>query len=1163
MDPAAVIRNLANGLIREEHVPWQDYQQLVSLVIRRQNLELLASSEVTVSDHEHSGEIDIVIRYWSPEIKIGSDKSAREESIFVECKRRGRKLELDDVGKVFCYSIVHQPRALYIVSPFPLAPQAIACARQLFAVEGFPPGLFRQTRILHRTLKELLNTSPAKTESNSSNVRVEGWSVILEDVFRREIVADESSCPAVIEVPPGAAVVLEIVVSAVEEVEVSATLSSSGQPVGKTRKQLVTRSTPLQFQFEVLSEPVVVDGIQIESCGTGNVRLHALRSVEFVLGSPADVFGDLRHQEVIEFADDLATQRSPRVTAILGEAGVGKSYFCEAVARRLKTNHDFSTFQAVATTHDDQYIFLSLLRHFFLPTLNRRSGNSREGMSDLPTDPEISILSTIISVRAEQGHTSAALAALFSRMIAGAYESSDPSLLLDAIAAAIRCYPRRQLIVIKNCHLLSTRAAVLLRMLIGRLESEGWGGFRLLLEYREENGNQNRPWERAISEIARDLRNRFRRFLISPLTLQQLIARVCNHIEAPSSQLTAEILLRQAGGNPLFLEHVMRDLLQSKVVVRDPSGGKFYRIDHFDLFRRRIEILPAELDALLRFRVQQTVAEAPGELRDCMAAYLGLASVITSSAGIQSVRLDEPLLAAAIGCSSDLLPRIRHRLVANAIMKGSLLSPPAEFAHDLMAAAAIGSVITNGHFRDAALGYCGLVRPESVSDAIVGGRLSNILGRWEEAVAFFENGLRLSEIRGHFLEQRRCLEGIRDVLETAEGLDTVSAARRTSIWLKLVWNELQQGSQYAAEQFIAQTRVALQKISTPQVIEAGIAELVERELSRYQVILDMRQADVLSFSVHARHYIDISNDVADLHYAATRVLLMSLHLCLPKLAWQAAEIAASSLESADPMALSSLYSDLGHFFLIEQPFNTEALWIKGLQVLEDGRDRRVDERQRAHSLANVLLISAVLRPDDMEFQTITSRCDDLAERGLTNPFLRLQNCLGALRLYHHDVDGAVREWRKGLQVARASSTAQYEWPYCHNLALASLRRGEESDAIDWLARCHRCLKSLLTCCADASVIEPLVGALKRKATIRQDHNGVGRDTLLLSPGTYTSIDLSGLVLRFIHTDRLLGELTTSGVKSGRRLSPEVGDLPINNKLLPVECLGRVFFLAVE
>ena len=294
-------------------------------------------------------------------------------------------------------------------------------------------------------------------------------------------------------------------------------------------------------------------------------------------------------------------------------------------------------------------------------------------------EAELSILSTAVSVAAQHTHSPETLSQLFSRMIARSQESAILAFLLDAIAASIRSCPNPQLIVLKNCHLISTRAAALLQMLVGRLEADGWGQAWFILESRECERPPDSVGIRLVAEVTNDLGARFQLVLLEGLTMQQLMERVCVHIEAPSPQITAEVLLRQAGGNPLFLEHVMRDLLQSKIVLRDHSGGKIYRIDHFDLFRRRIETLPAGLDDLLRYRVQSIISHAPPQFRSAMAAYLGLTSVISSSAGVQSASFDEHKIATAIGCLPEVLPRVRHRLISEAVMKGSLTHPPAEF----------------------------------------------------------------------------------------------------------------------------------------------------------------------------------------------------------------------------------------------------------------------------------------------------------------------------------------------------------------------------------------------------------------------------------------------------------------------------------------------------
>ena len=44
------------------------------------------------------------------------------------------------------------------------------------------------------------------------------------------------------------------------------------------------------------------------------------------------------------------------------------------------------------------------------------------------------------------------------------------------------------------------------------------------------------------------------------------------------------------------------------------------------------------------------------------------------------------------------------------------------------------------------------------------------------------------------------------------------------------------------------------------------------------------------------------------------------------------------------------------------------------------------------------IISAILRPDDAEMGSIIGTCQDLAERGLTNPLLRLRELLGCVAL---------------------------------------------------------------------------------------------------------------------------------------------------------------------
>lgn len=1162
-----VLKDVLNGLVREEQLTWQDYQRLVAHVIKLQNLRLLASSEVTISENEHSGEIDVVIRYMSPDVRIGEDSSARLESIFVECKRRSRKLELDDVGKVFCYSIVHQPRALYIVSPFPLAPQAIACARQLFAFEDSAPGMFRQTAIYHRTLRQLVAPARPRAATSVLGVRLETWSIVIEDVFRNELVADETFCPPTIEVPAGATVSFSLVVSCSERSRITARLRSGIKTVGDSTVESTSPFTSLEIRFDVSGGPVLIDGVEIDGDLPGSTVLHGLREIEFVLSSPNSVFGDLRKEEAVEFAERLIKPSAACVSAVVGEGGIGKTYFCESVAKHLNWRHDFNTFQAVVTANDDYYVFLALIRHFFVPISDRRARKQSANRTGAPDASELALLGAILSRAGGQPENLDSFSSLLSRIAQGRYEAADPALLLDAVITAIKSRMRPQLVVLKNCHLMSPRTTALFQLLFSRLNAEGWSNVRFLLEYRDKSEAQNPAWQNAVSEISRDLGERFQKIAILPLTLPQMIERVCIHIEAPSSQATADVLIRQAGGNPLFIEHVMRDLLHSKIVVRDGTGGKFYRIDHFDLFRRCIEKLPAQLDAFLKYRIEAIVSQAPLELQAIIPSYLGLASVMITGAGAQLAAINESRIAAAIGCPQGDLVRIRHRLVAEGVMKGSLNNPPAEFVHDLMAAAALAGVAINGHFREAAFAFCRSLRAEAVNDAVIGGRLCQLLGQLAESVSYYEGGLRLAESRANFLEQRRCLEGLREVFELAGGIDPISVSRRMAVWLKLIWNELQQGSQYVSARFIEQTREQLKQLTSAEVSLTGIDRTVKTEIARYQLILDTRRADIAKFIKDASEYIQIAHNPADIHYAATRLALMSHHLCLPQQAWEAAHLALRSIDLREsPVALSSFYSDLGNFFLVENPDKTEILWNAGLRAIEScRRDGHDDERQLVHSRVNATLIVSMLRPDESQLGNVVSLCNELAARGITNPFLKLQNCLGALRFHCGDQKGAALEWQKGLQIARSTSMRMYEWPYCHNLAIASLAQANVEEAVQWLQKAAATIRPLLSYISNDAAIQPLIDMLKSKETGLFADGEEPIDLLLFSPGTYESVSLTGSIIRFAHAC-MLAERHLGRNMQCRELMPHLTalpDVPGNSPLLTVECHGDRYFLAVE
>src|SRR5262249_50235004 len=153
--------------------------------------------------------------------------------------------------------------------------------------------------------------------------------VVIEDVFRSELVADDNFCPTTIEVPAGASVSFTLVISGGAQHRITARLMSGAKSIGETIVQATSPSEAIEIRFTVDNEPVVIDPKKLERDSSRTPFLNLLRPMECFFASQSIFFGDLQKKEAAESAETLKNPAAPRVTAIIGEAGVGKTYFCE------------------------------------------------------------------------------------------------------------------------------------------------------------------------------------------------------------------------------------------------------------------------------------------------------------------------------------------------------------------------------------------------------------------------------------------------------------------------------------------------------------------------------------------------------------------------------------------------------------------------------------------------------------------------------------------------------------------------------------------------------------------------------------------------------------------------------------------------------------------
>ncbi|MGE4293143.1 MAG: AAA family ATPase, partial [Desulfovibrio sp.] len=929
---------------------------------------------------------------------------------------------------------------------------------------------------------------------------------------------------------------------------------------------------------------------------------------------PADAtaaLGDLRREETRAFAEDLLRSGAPQVVTISGEGGVGKTTFCDACAAHLKDEYGFDIQQFTMGNDSAAYFLDRILRGFIAPRLLDRRGPASEA---LEVDDERGITLGVLDALGT-GLSRKELEEMLANTGVERLSASHVHQMIDCVSALACRTSRPRLIVLRDCHLMPEPLQAALDVLFRRLEDTGWNGVRFLLEHRDRDAPGIEAWEARLGGIANALGSRYARHRVEPLTERELLERVCRNLDTPAPQETAEALQRQTGGNPLFLEHVFRQFIDDGIFIPIQGQEGFHRIDHFALFAERLQRYPRNLHDFLKYRLDAVCRKSP-ELRSLLMAYLGLAATdlgaITAS---YRGGLNEDAIAGALGVDAATVQKLRIRFFSEGVMKGSASCPPAVFVHDIMQLAGARYARNAPDFLDAALSYVRRIsHGNQVSDDaktiphphefLVGGRLALMLelfGGHGKAPAcsaedFFSKAIYLAERRGSFIEQRRGLEGMQEVLRRGDARDAVTVGRRMEVFTSLIENELQQGSQHQAERFIEDARQALEDAASEEVKRSNVYDHTRYVLDRQQTVLNMRQADLNKFINSCNMLANSAYDDEKRHFALTRIILFSLHTNHPRLACAAMDVCLSMTDRwANPHALASFLSDVGQLFFIDMPELTELLWEKGLRYAETAQEntnralQRTKEaqqtgraasaasrlagvannayRQVMHSRVNVAVIAAMLRSDGVDISELESLRDELADKGITNPLIRLICAIGMVHAFRGEWEKADAVWNQGLALTLSTSSTLFTWTYHNNLAVSALRRGDDERAIGFFTQALG---------AAQGMIEPSVAAERRLAalldTIRAKLSACAPpcyDLLGVPPEETVKPRRTGALNRLVHNLEM-ARLDNAGLagSSPFALPPHsyAADLLESMQNAPglvVEINGRAYLLSIE
>lgn len=317
----------------------------------------------------------------------------------------------------------------------------------------------------------------------------------------------------------------------------------------------------------------------------------AVRGLE-ALGLSAPLIG--RDTELARILDclDLACAGSAQLVRLIGEAGIGKSRLVREFIARLRDEERFATVvvrQAACSSLGEQ-------SYGALAAVVRSAAGMSQTVSQEETRQKLAALLKELNLPDDEA---ARLMPLLFHVLGlsdpdTALQHVEPEQLRRQILLAIRTIFEARLmlspllIIVEDLHWADAVSLEALRVVMDRLERT-----RLMLVVTQRPGQESDQLESSrVSHAA---------LRLAPLKLpdgQRLLNALLGEFPEKSSRALCDRILERAGGNPLFVEEIIRSLIETGALKRD---GPHWRITSSEAAAG----IPAALQPMLLARVDR------------------------------------------------------------------------------------------------------------------------------------------------------------------------------------------------------------------------------------------------------------------------------------------------------------------------------------------------------------------------------------------------------------------------------------------------------------------------------------------------------------------------------------------------------------------------------
>lgn len=976
--------DLANNTVDLQKLKGSEYQKkvfgkLIEYWFHVPNIQ-------TIEDHM-KGPVDYIIR---EKVKVSGNRELNLKHYF-ECKNYSRALELDNVAKIMVVAVAEKPDTVNIISRTPLQPQILDYASKLFKVGNSGKPIFESIEFLHWLTDKEFNIKRADIVPNSptdGESKITWWLSLCVAFSQLEIASSELASPPIV-VSYTSKLLLTCVTSLFDSGEISLF-------------DLPEKSWGQSESFSI-PENKVSFWIDTTFLSPGNVypiKIHLSKGSsqfvfpigDFSVDEKLNFLPELRTEEIKDLCSKIGPSGMAKLVAVEGEAGVGKTHLIEKVAEELSAKAGFDIIRFTVQAESNDNLMNALLRNCLAPPFES------DRFDELSKLIEQAILS----------------------QTAGGTMEADFALL---VRAASRIGQR--MIVLRDCHLISTKLADQIWMFISTLDNISWGGIRLVLEYRQPDGRENLPLQALLKKIRLKIRKVFIEEKIKPITPENfsiISAKIFSHVTA---EIT-DCLYQRTGGLPLFIDNYICRLVDIGVIERDAKGLEYVITQPAKLLA---DTLPEGGQIILVERVQILMKNKFGDDWQRWAIMLGLIAIGDDSFG-------RKIICDAMNLRNNKLTMLQSALEAAEIGYGRPDGNIA-FRHDLLREAIIFMAVSLDDFPKAARKMIkNLLQSITVENEVqIRAIRIKVLGLIKDNIAIeieLRNGLKAAEAHDDYGRQISFLNKMLDLLK-----DRGDLVERFDFMSKLAWATWVSDSLWVARERYLQLAEAAEGSMAG---DFSIHEDIATDAYRRALGIDLELVEPRKFLENAIAVLSRRQSYLTFNSIMNRLVLFCSRFGFPIHGYKLAELAFDYIGNGDRDNEGCvLCSELGTLYASCAPEVALSLFQRALEMAMNATERECNHLE-------IFINECLYQGRKLDLDKFSALWRNCSEGRFSETLTRASLLRGALLLRDRDMKNAGRWIERTATMVQLYRMKQFEIAVINDQIIYFLLCGEWESA---------------------------------------------------------------------------------------------------------------------